>query len=618
MLRPTVALLVFVLLASGAEAQKRVALVIGNSAYQHAPELINPKNDATDVAAALRTLGFQVIDGFDLNKTDFERKVRDFSAALRDAEAGVFFYAGHGLQVAGQNHLVPIEAKAETADALDWEMVPLDLVHRTMERATNTNIIFLDACRNNPFARNLARAMGTRSSEIGRGLAAVQSGVGTLISFSTQPGNVALDGKGRNSPFAGALVKRIAASSDDLSALLIDVRNDVRKETQNQQVPWEHSALTGRFYFNPAAKAASPAPSVDNSEIAALKKQLAQLEGELKLRQQSGVSTTLEMTAAKDELAKREGELKQREEELKKQQIAAATPPPPPPRTDLPKPAVAVTPKPPASSAPSPSLNRCDGIEALVGNERRCLKPKDSFKECPGCPEMVVVPTGEFVMGSPHNEDGRDDDEGPQHNVRLAKPVAVGRFAVTFEEWDACVAAGGCSGYLPSDQGWGRGRRPVINVSWNDAKTYIAWLSKVTLKSYRLLSEAEREYVSRAATTTPYWQGSLSNLQANFNRTNGVHPRATMPVDSFIANPWGFFNVHGNVWEWTEDCWNASYEGAPSDGTPRTTGDCTRRVIRGGSWNVSPRYLRSAIRAANVVEDLFSGLGFRVARSLEH
>jgi uncharacterized caspase-like protein len=232
-------------------AQKRVALVIGNSAYEHTSKLDNPKNDATDMAAALKALGFQVIDGFDLNKTAFEQKVRDFSGALRSAEVGLFFYAGHGLQVAGANYLVPIDAKAETADALDWEMVRLDLVHRTMERATATNIMFLDACRNNPLARNLARAMGTRSAEIGRGLAATESGVGTLISFSTQPGNVALDGTGRNSPFAFALIKHITSSTDDLGAILIMVRNDVLRETQNKQVPWEHSALTGRFYFNP-------------------------------------------------------------------------------------------------------------------------------------------------------------------------------------------------------------------------------------------------------------------------------------------------------------------------------------------------------------------------------
>src|SRR5215813_4680668 len=267
MVRTVTVLVLLGLLSLPAHAQKRVALVIGNSAYQHTPRLENPKNDAADMAAVLKQLGFQVIDGFHLDKTAFERKVRDFSVAWRTAEVGLFFYAGHGLQVGGQNYLVPVDAKAETADALDWEMVRLDLVQRTMERAVSTNIIFLDACRNNPLARNLARAMGTRSADIGGGLAAVESGVGTLISFSTQPGNVAQDGAGRNSPFTGALVKRIAESNDDLSALLIDVRNDVRKETQNRQVPWEHSALTGRFYFNPAARpASSAAPATQSAQ----------------------------------------------------------------------------------------------------------------------------------------------------------------------------------------------------------------------------------------------------------------------------------------------------------------------------------------------------------------
>jgi uncharacterized caspase-like protein len=245
---------VFVLLVlpAIAHAQKRVALVIGNSAYKHAGELTNPNNDAADMAAALRKFSFQVIDGFDLDKASFDRKVREFGSALENAETGVFFYAGHGLQVAGQNYLVPVDAKAETADALDFEMVRLELVQRIMERTTTTNILFLDACRNNPLARNLARAMGTRSTEIGRGLAPVESGVGTLISFSTQPGNVALDGAGRNSPFAGALVRHMANSGDSLGDLLIAVRNDVRKETENKQVPWEHSSLTRRFYFNQA------------------------------------------------------------------------------------------------------------------------------------------------------------------------------------------------------------------------------------------------------------------------------------------------------------------------------------------------------------------------------
>lgn len=245
-----------------AQADKRIALVIGNSAYLHTGRLANPKNDATDVAAALANHGFQVIDGYDLDKAAFDRKVRDFAVALKGMEVGLFFYAGHGLQVAGQNYLVPVDAKAEGAEALDFEMVRVDVVHRAMERQANTNILFLDACRDNPLARNLSRSMGTRSSEVGRGLAALESGVGTLISFSTQPGNVALDGVGRNSPFAGALVRHLSSPADDLSAILIAVRNDVMKDTQRKQVPWEHSALTGRFFFK--------APSRQNEVVPAI------------------------------------------------------------------------------------------------------------------------------------------------------------------------------------------------------------------------------------------------------------------------------------------------------------------------------------------------------------
>ena len=250
--------------------QRRVALVIGNSAYRYTPKLANPRNDAADIAAALRKLGFQVIEGFDLDKVAFERKIRDFAASLQGADVAVFFYAGHGLQVSGHNHLVPIDAQLTTISALDFETVRLDLVHRTMEREAKTNILFFDACRDNPLSRNLARAMGTRSAEVGLGLTAVETGVGTLISFSTQPGKVALDGKGHNSPFSGALVRHLGTSSDDLSAILIAVRNDVMKETDGKQVPWEHSALTGRFYFSRAAQApvADPATRWWPSEAA--------------------------------------------------------------------------------------------------------------------------------------------------------------------------------------------------------------------------------------------------------------------------------------------------------------------------------------------------------------
>jgi formylglycine-generating enzyme required for sulfatase activity len=263
-------------------------------------------------------------------------------------------------------------------------------------------------------------------------------------------------------------------------------------------------------------------------------------------------------------------------------------------------------------------------VAALSPERELALKPMDQFKECDVCPEMVSMPAGSFSMGSPASEPGRATEEGPQHTVTFTRNFAVGRFELTFAEWDACVAGGGCRGYTPDSQGWGRGSQPAINVSWDDAKAYVAWLTKTTGKPYRLLSEAEREYVTRAGTTTPFWWGnSISTTQANYDGTpygtgaKGEYRGRTVAVDSFDPNPWGLFQVHGNIYEWTEDCGHQNYQGAPGDGSAWTsTGDCTSRVIRGGSWDYDGVYLRSASRLAYAIDTREVWLGFRVGRSL--
>jgi uncharacterized caspase-like protein len=248
-------------------SENRVALVIGNSAYRHAAVLDNPKNDAADIAAAVEKLGFKVVRGLDLDRSGMERAVREFAATLRGASIGMFFYAGHGLQVNGRNYLVPIDAELKTAEALDYEMVSLDSIQRAMENASETNVLFVDACRDNPLSRNLARAMGTRSGSIGRGLVVQEAGAGTLISFSTQPGNVALDSTGsRNSPYAAALAKHIATQGKDLSAILLQVRRDVMTTTGKQQIPWEHSALTAEVMLAPQAMIQTSANAVPKAE----------------------------------------------------------------------------------------------------------------------------------------------------------------------------------------------------------------------------------------------------------------------------------------------------------------------------------------------------------------
>jgi formylglycine-generating enzyme required for sulfatase activity len=274
-----------------------------------------------------------------------------------------------------------------------------------------------------------------------------------------------------------------------------------------------------------------------------------------------------------------------------------------------------------------------DSLPISVGSgAKACIKPGsgESFKDCPECPEMVVVPAGSFLMGSPENEEGSDVDEGPQHAVTIGTPFAVGRFAVTFAEWDACLADGGCRGYKLSgdtDAGWGRGDRPVVNASWYDGQAYAQWLSGRTGKTYRLLSEAEREYVTRAGTTTPFWLGTfITPERANYN--GNLEPyrsfgkwlgsrQQTLPVKSFNPNPWGLYQVHGNVEEWTEDCWHKNYEGAPADGSAWTTADCEVRVLRGGSWVAGPYALRSAYRAKSLLSYGVSSRGFRIARTLK-
>lgn len=250
----------------------------------------------------------------------------------------------------------------------------------------------------------------------------------------------------------------------------------------------------------------------------------------------------------------------------------------------------------------------------------------EPFRDFETAPEMVVVPAGEFLMGSLRTEQGHTPNEAPRHLVRIAKPFALSVTAITFDHWDAAIADGGCNGYSPGDNGWGRGNRPVINVSWNDAQAYNEWLSSKTKRSYRLPSEAEWEYAARAASDTPFWWGNtIAADQANYDarHTYGGGPKSdwhfsTVPASSYEANPWGLFNMHGNVWEWTEDCYRVDYDDAPTNGSPQRhdpLGDFDR-TLRGGSWLDRPKRLRSAARQVGARDDRNYCFGFRVAMTL--
>lgn len=235
--------------------------------------------------------------------------------------------------------------------------------------------------------------------------------------------------------------------------------------------------------------------------------------------------------------------------------------------------------------------------------------PGDVFTDCDACPQMTILPAGVFMMGSPDEERGRFPYEGPQHEVSVSS-FAIGTYEVTFDQWAACVEDGGCNGYNPGDAGFGRGARPALFISWRDAQSYVTWLSGKTGRSYRLPSEAEWEYAARGGEASPYWWGE------QFDRSK-ASLGGTVEVGAFAANGFGLHEILGNAGEWVQDCYLNNFTETPTDGSAATSGDCSRRVIRGGSWRGEPRELRSANRARITATVRDRSMGFRVAADLE-
>lgn len=268
--------------------------------------------------------------------------------------------------------------------------------------------------------------------------------------------------------------------------------------------------------------------------------------------------------------------------------------------------------------------------------------PDTAFRDCPHCPKIVVVPAGTFLMGSPPSGDWRFEDEEPQHPVTIGAAFAIGVHEVTFEQWDACVSGGGCGGYRPADEGWGRGRRPVTNVSWEDARNYVQWLSEETGETYRLPSEARWEYAARAGTKTARYWGDGAAEQCRYAngldadlaevdpelvegmRALGAGPApcsdgqawGTAPVGSYEPNAFGLYDMIGNLAEWTDDCEQRDYsEGEAGDGA-WSSGDCSARMLRGGTWSYPVESLRSAYRLSLQLDRRDNGIGFRVVRDI--
>jgi formylglycine-generating enzyme required for sulfatase activity len=544
--------------SSLAVARERVALVIGNAAYQ-SQSLTNPVNDAKAVAKVLRLLHFDVTLVTDVNQEQMETAILDFGKKLRKDKEAVFYYSGHGVQYQGENYLIPVDAisRIEVPGHLRSRAIELGYILELMvEKGSGMNIVLLDACRSNPFKSIfLSREKGLGME---KGLATLSRRAdGMLISYATSPGDIALDGTGRNSPYTTRLVELMMIPDLPVEMMFNKLRSMVSSDTASKQIPWIAVSLEGFFYFNPVQV------NDDRSVLAS-----------------SGAGN---------------------------------------------------------ENSVIPDVSTSVGSAAVVGASEM-LGGK-----------FVHIPAGEFTMGSPADEVGHQSDE-TQHQVKVSDfymgkyEVSVVEFRQFIEDsgyrtdaekgdgsyvWDGSnytKRAGvnwryGVSGSvrLPSEE-----NHPVIHVSWNDAVAYCKWMTKETGKTCRLPSEAEREYACRAGSRTPFNTGAnLTTDQANYagnypynNNAKGEYRQTTVSVDSFPPNAWGLYNMHGNVYEWCSDWYGGTYyDKCKANGTvtnPAGPVTGSRRVIRGGSWDFSAEYCRSAYRLNNTPVNRDSNVGFRL------
>jgi formylglycine-generating enzyme required for sulfatase activity len=264
------------------------------------------------------------------------------------------------------------------------------------------------------------------------------------------------------------------------------------------------------------------------------------------------------------------------------------------------------------STSPSADRPASSSDPVVAQRDQPSLDPGEIFRDCEACPELVVVPPGDFTMGS-----NDTPYEKPEHPIVIKRAFAIGRREVTFAEWDQCADAGVCK-HRPDDHGWGRGERPAINVAWDDAKLFVAWLSQKTGQKYRLPSEAEWEYAARAGTKTPFWWGRDAGTgHAQCDNCGSPTTRQAAVTGSYRPNGFGLYDTAGNAAEWVEDCWNENYRNAPRDGAAWSSGDCRLRVLRGGNFLSKATEIRSAARFRYDVDVRYYANGFRVMRDLQ-
>ncbi len=477
--------------------EARVALVIGNSNYKSAP-LKNPVNDAKAIADKLQGLGFKVTLKLDQDQKSMAEAIRVFGNQLKAGGAGLFYYAGHGMQVRGRNFLIPVDADIQNEDEVPYRSVDANEVLSKMETAKNRlNLMILDACRNNPFSRKFRSAA--------QGLAQMDAPSGTLVAFATAPGSVASDGTGKNGIYTQHLLASLGQPGVPVEQLFKRVRVGVMKDTRNAQVPWESSSLVGDFYFKPGAASATADPAaIELAYWDSIKDSQGADDYRAYLKKYpNGLFA---------DIAKRR-----------------ALNPPKPATTTV----VSIAPT--HATKPEPA--------AVAG--KTWVEPTTGM-------EFVWIPKGCFQMGSPTSELGRNSNEH-QHEV-CVDGYWLGIYEVTNAQYRLFKPSHDSGRY--ENVSLNSNNQPVGNVSWYEAMAFAEWLSVKAGKIFRLPTEAEWEYAARAGTSTAYFWGD------NWRERHNYLSASKKPVGSHRPNTFGLYDMLGNVWEWTASIYDSDYKGA--------------------------------------------------------
>ncbi|MEM5387096.1 SUMF1/EgtB/PvdO family nonheme iron enzyme [Paraburkholderia phymatum] len=593
-------------------AGRKVALVIGNADYP-VDALPNAVRDAQSVAETLRAQGFDVVLRTNATTQQMRDALAEFRHRLKPGGTALFYFAGHGLQAGHSTLLASASADPRAPATLMTASVDLSGVLDTLSapRAHALNLVVLDACLTQPFARSVA---------------AIPLPAQTLIAFAAEQGEHAADGT-RHGIFTDTWLRELAHAPDQpLDSMFAHVTLRVTQATHGMQKPWAVSSMTkpARVFASHTLTLAlddSPNAIVTLNSRGILPKDsneqyeltfwdsikdsnyASDYEAYLKAYPNGRFAT---LARARIDRLKAAGSATPPATHAAPAPSPAPAPAPAPKAAVTPAPASTPAPAPKAAAAPAPAAPAAPTpapAHAATGGES---------KDCAACPVMVSLPAGSFTMGSNY-----DPSEKPPHHVTISAPFAIARYEVTVEQWNACADANGCPKL--STENSSVKNAPARDLSWDDTQAYVKWLSKVTGKTYRLPTEAEWEYADRAGTSTKYWWGDQMRKGVANCKDCGdpYHKEAPEPVGSYAANPYGLYDMNGGVWEWVGDCWHNSYQNAPADGRTWDAPGCNMRVIRGGSWREGNDYMLSSTRFKYSPSVRQSQNGFRVVKELK-